>query len=130
MILIVIVCDYFSMTTKATDLIQNSQLSGDQEQAQAGPVSNDQHRDQEDEEEGQAGHVEFHDGLVKAMAGNKEIHAYRWREITQLHISKEDQAQVHGVDAVPGGNGQDDRDDNDQGREDIQHHAQYEQKQV
>ena len=74
--------------------------------------------------------IDFHDRAFESIAGNKQIHAHQWGELTDLHIGQEDNAQMYRVDTITDSDGQDNRHDNDQCGEDIQHHPQHQQKQV
>ena len=70
------------------------------------------------------------DRLVESVRGHEQILADRRREIAQLGVGDEDDAQVDRVDLEVRGNRHDERHDDDDRREDVHHAADDDQKRV
>ena len=101
-----------------------------QKETEFRPVGDDEHSAKQQEKERQCRPVQFQDRAFEAIAGDEQVQADGWGEVAELHVGQEQDAEVHGVDAVAHGNRNQQRHQDNQCRKDVQHHADAEEKQV
>ena len=102
----------------------------DEDKAQPGQVGDDDQSEEQQDQKGQGGPVQLDNRAVKAVGGQEKIEPDGRRGVAYLQVGQKDDAQMDGIDPVAGGDGQNERHDQDQGREDVQHAADDEQKDI
>ncbi len=85
----------------------------DKPEREIGPVGDDEKRGDEDGDIGDGGTIKLNDRFLKSEARDEQIHADGRREIADLEVGEEDDAQVDWVHPEVAGDGDDERDDDD-----------------
>jgi hypothetical protein len=75
-------------------------LSLNDKKAQCRPVGNDQQCRQQHDHKRKGRPIEFRNGFIKAVAGNKQVHSHGWCEVTDLHVGQKYDAQMDRVDPI------------------------------
>ena len=78
----------------------------DQIHGQFRPVGNDQNRSNQDKHKRYGCPIQLSHWFMETITGNEQIHADRGGEISDLHISKEDNTEVDRVNIVTDSDGQ------------------------